>query len=139
MKSSIKALLVVLIVVLSTNCTKDEDRTSPLVDIATPAIAADYIRGGNIYFNAIFTDDDSGLKECIVSLSHLKATRGWEDPWMPEEEIISLSGKKQELDQHIIFNQSIPFDVMSGYYVLNIRVVDNAGNISQYSRNFNIE
>lgn len=135
----IKTILIGLMVVTAMSCSKDEDRTSPVADITTPANGAHFYRGENIFLNAIFTDDESGLKECSIGLVSLKALKGWDDPWMPEVETIALSGLEKEVSDHIIFNAAIPMDIMSGSYVLNFKVVDAEGNLSQYSKEIYVE
>lgn len=135
----IKTMVIGLMLIATLACSKDEDRTSPIAEIITPANGTQYYRGENIFLNAVFSDDDSGLKECSIDLVRIKGLKGWEDPWQPEIHTITLSGLEKKVNDHIIFNASIPFDVMSGFYVMNFKVVDMAGNLSQFSKEIYVE
>ncbi|WP_430817248.1 DUF4625 domain-containing protein [Carboxylicivirga sp. RSCT41] len=134
-KCIIAALALLLMV---SGCENDNDTISPSVEMETPAIGQKYFRGQIIYLNAHFSDEGgSGLKECVLGISPV--LKGWDDPWRPDEEIVEISGSTQTLENYIVFNGEIPYDIMSGSYVISVRVTDNNGNLTQFSRNIEIE
>ncbi len=137
--NNIKSIFLSLMLLTALACSEDEDRMSPIAEVVTPANGTHYYRGENIFLNAVFSDDNSGLKKCSIDVVGLKALKGWDDPWTPETEVIDLAGLNKEVKDHIIFNGAIPLDIMSGNYVLNFRVEDQEGNLAQFSRQIYIE
>ncbi len=131
-------ITMLLFLSLTASCEKEGDKESPIASIETPTIGQKYYRGEVIYLNALFTDNE-GLARCEISMASTKSTYGWDDPWMPETDVIQLSGQKQQIEQYLVFNGPIPLDIMSSAYVINIRVFDGAGNMTHYSRNIEIE
>ena len=136
LKKYTKALLIVLMAMMINgllSCQKEGDSESPMAEITTPEISQEYFRGTVIYLNGLFTDNEA-LDRCEVNMASAKSTYGWDDPWQPETEVIALEGTAHELNDHLLFNGTIPLDIMSAPYVINIRVFDKAGNMSNYSR-----
>ncbi|TRX66534.1 DUF4625 domain-containing protein [Carboxylicivirga sp. M1479] len=127
-----------LLLMVATACEKEKDTISPIVDMETPAIGQKYYRGEIIKLNAHFSDEGgSGLKECALQIHSV--LKGWDDAWIPDEEIVQLSGSSMTVKDHIVFNGEIPYDIMSGAYVISVRVSDRDGNLTQFSRNIEIE
>lgn len=130
-------LVIAIVVVFLTSCEEEGDKQSPIVDMNTPSIGQSYQRSGFIRLNANFTDEGgSGLKECILEISPV--LKGWDTPWAPKAEVVLLQGNTHSIEDHIIFNGEIPYNIMSGEYVIGVRVTDNEGNLTQFSRNITI-
>ena len=83
--------------------------------------------------------DDHMLASCDVSIVSLKSLKGFDDPWMPNVDMIMLEGEEDEVTAHQVFKQAIPMDIMSGEYSLTFKVVDEAGNYTDYPVNITIE
>lgn len=119
-------------------CSEDEeliDLVKPTATINQPAKGTLYYRGSSIVFEANFVDDVA-LAYCEVSLVTLK---GWDVPWEPMVDKVVLSGTHDEVSAYQIFKETIPMDIMSGKYAINIKVVDVAGNYNMYSADIEIE
>ncbi len=135
------SLLLILLIIFGSffaSCEKEGDVESPIAQIDAPEIGQKYYRGGVIYLNTLITDNE-GLDRCEVSMASTKSTFGWDDPWEPETDVIMLSGTEHHIEEHLLFNGPIPFEVMSAPYVINIRIYDVNGNMTHYSRNIEIE
>lgn len=115
-------------------CGKDDiaDTTAPEAFIETPVANTKYYRGNTLYFNASFTDD-TALNECAVYLTsqQSKNTKGWDSPWNPDDHIFKLSGKEDAITDQYLFETTIPFNIMSGDYILVIVTSDQSLNYSQ--------
>ncbi len=139
-KQLIYSLSIIGLVLLSA-CEKDEevkDIIKPNCSIVKPTDDALFFRGSSIIFEGYFTDDIE-LGSCELFLTTLKATKGWDDPWTPLVDRIELSGTKADISAYQVFKDIIPQDIMSGDYILNIKVSDKAGNFSMYTVNIYID
>ena len=131
----------VLVALVLIGCSKDssfKDVTKPTAVIINPVNKTIFKRGASIILDATFLDDYM-LKTCEVSLSSLKALKGFDDPWIPELDIIMIEGEEDKVASHQIFKQAIPVDIMTGDYSLIIKVVDAAGNYTEYPVDITIE
>lgn len=134
-KTSIKKWVsgvVLLVAVFLSGCSKDEpkDSMSPLAVFSSPMEGAVYQRGQSLILSGTITDDKE-LSHIDVSIATLKSSSGYNDPWISEEKI-ALSGREKNINSYALFEQAIPFDIMSGNYTINILVVDKALNYSSY-------
>jgi hypothetical protein len=128
--SMLFSLLTGLIMV--TSCSKDEKKvfTLPTATITKPTDGQVFYRGNTIFFSASF-QSERGLKECTLYLRESKSMKGWDDPWTPEQ-TIPLTGHSMSVDNEILFEPNIPFDIKSTNYELVLLVVDLDLNFSTY-------
>lgn len=136
MKMNIKSLFLIAAMSLSvfTGCSKDDEKEvkdliKPNCDLTQPTDGLVIQRGNSLIFEGYFTDDNN-LKSCEFTLTTLK---GWDVPWEPVMDIIELSGTEQNITGYQVFKETVPVEIMSGDYTLNIRVNDEAGNYNIYS------
>ncbi|WP_430815939.1 DUF4625 domain-containing protein [Carboxylicivirga sp. RSCT41] len=125
-----------------TACSGDDDEAvkdliKPTGTITMPLEGETFLRGSSIIFEGTFSDDVE-LAHCELSLSKLKSLKGWDIPWTPESDLVHLQGTEDEVSAYQAFKQVIPSDIMSGDYVLNAKLVDEAGNYIVYSVNVKI-
>lgn len=132
-------LMVIVVSVMGSSCSKDDpkDNTSPVVVIENPLEGANYLRSQSLILNGTFTDDRE-LSHIEVAISSLKSARGYNDPWNTSE-TIELTGTEQVIKSYALFGQSIPADIMSGDYTLELIVVDKALNYTKHSIPIGIE
>ena len=119
-------LLITVMPACSDDDDDDKDITAPVITVLKPAASDQYLRGGVIIINADLADDVA-LKEMELSLMAIKALKGIDTPWSPEIQRVPLSGKTQQIRNVMVFTE-IPSDIMSGSYILMIKVTDEAGN-----------
>lgn len=144
MKSIIKKYLAIAPLLLAfalTSCSDDDpvkDVIKPTAVITNPVSGSTFQRGASIILDATFMDD-MALESCELSLESLKSLKGFDDPWQPDVDKVMIEGEEDEVASHQIFKQSIPMDIMSGNYSLIIKVVDAAGNFTDYPVDIIIE
>jgi len=134
-------IIPLLVALALVSCSKDDpvkDITKPTAVISNPVEGSIFQRGASIILDATFMDDHM-LASCDVSIVSLKALKGFDDPWMPNVDVIILEGEEDEVTAHQVFKQAIPMDIMSGEYSLTFKVVDEAGNYTDYPVNITIE
>lgn len=108
---------------------KPEDKAAPTMSISSP-LENDIVNKTNFLTVSGVLQDDMDLKSLEVSLQappSTKGTNGINDPWVPNAQIIQLSGKKVTLDTEQLFGEAIPYDCLSGKYSLNLLLKDSAG------------
>ncbi|MBS2210162.1 DUF4625 domain-containing protein [Carboxylicivirga mesophila] len=124
---------------LMVSCSKDDpaDTTAPMASFSSPVEATKYVRGQSLICNAVFEDNDE-LSHVDISISSLKSLKGYNDPWLASESV-ELTGKTSELSAYQVFGEAIPFEIMSGEYMLEFTVFDKALNYSTYKFNVTVE
>lgn len=140
---SIVLCSVLTLSLLLTACSGDEDENTrdlvkPTGTIIMPLEGDVFLRGSSIIFEGVFYDDVE-LAHCELTLSKLKSLKGWDIPWTPEHDLIHIQGQEDEVSAYQAFQQVIPLDIMSGEYILNAKVVDEAGNYINYNVNIKID
>lgn len=124
-----------------TSCSKGDDEGA---DLTKPTAVIELDRDNNVYgsgssivINGDFTDDVE-LKECQVTLTFLKSSKGVDLAWEPETYKIKLTGKEDAVAGQQIF-EVIPLDIMYGEYQVTFKVLDTSNNYSQYTFDIVIE
>lgn len=132
MKFKVVTFLLGILLFPMIGCDKDEDKQYdlPRAEISLPTEGQVYYRGNTLFFSATF-QSERGLKECTLYLKEDNQLKGWDDPWTPEQ-TIELSGNHMSVENEILFQPNIPFDIKSTDYVLVLLVVDLDLNYSTY-------
>ncbi len=133
------ALLLLFIAMSVVSSCKDDDKdsASPVVRVTKPISLDKFSRGGVILVDADLSDDKE-LATLEFSLASLKAVYGIDTPWTPAIQTQKLSGKEQQIKNVAAFGE-IPYDIMSGQYVLTLKLSDKAGNTTSTSVTINID
>ena len=113
----------------------DPDTTKPTITTIMPVKGQQYNLNGPFKYQGTFADETdldlvifSLTDNKPTSLSSIKVSTGIDDdPWKPDDHIITLSGKSQSVDQEI-FDNPIPQGKYTGSYTLTVRCIDKAGN-----------
>ncbi len=120
-----------LLMLISCSKSKGEDpqpidEYAPTMNITSPSNGVTMPKGAYLILEGVF-EDDMALKELKVSLRPpevIKASNGIEEPWLPSDEIISLTGTKQTIEAYKLFNEAVPSGCMSGTYKLVLELFD---------------
>ncbi len=113
----------------------NQDTTKPTITTTMPVKGQQYNLNGPFKYQGTFADETdldlvlfSLTDNKPTSLSSIKVSTGIDDdPWKPDDHIITLSGKSQSVEE-AIFDNPIPKDIYTGSYTLTIKCMDKAGN-----------
>ncbi len=134
----INYLLLVLLVAFVSACGGDDKDRAPELDITFPTGTTKFMRSGDFTFSATITDDVE-LKEIKFALAFKSGLKGIEDPWVPADDVRTLTGKEKVYTNEILFNDPIIYECKAGIYTLLVTVTDKAGNITEKSVDVTID
>ncbi len=144
----IKELVLLMILLLSVACSKDDDASKdlekPTAEISlVNTIAIDssmeidteltqmYLMGTSIVINATFFDN-AALQKCEITISPIRALKGVDTDWDYAEDQISLSGTSYTIEKREILG-TIPVNIYEGDYRIFFKVLDEENNYTSYS------
>lgn len=134
----INYLLLVLLVAFVSACGGDDKDRAPEVVITFPAENTSFVRSEDFTFSGTITDDVE-LKEIKFALSFKSGLKGIEDPWVPADDVRTLTGKEKVYTNEILFKDPIIYECKAGIYTLLVTVTDKAGNITEKSVDVTID
>ncbi|MBS2100393.1 DUF4625 domain-containing protein [Carboxylicivirga linearis] len=141
MKNIVKILSISLLITsLLSACGKEEesaDLTKPTAVITLDRDNHFFSPMSSIVINGSFSDNKE-LKECQVTISSLKSSRGFDLDWEPETYKIPLSGTEMTITGQQIFT-IIPVDIKYGEYQITFKVLDTSDNYNFYTQDIVIQ
>ncbi|WP_430814940.1 DUF4625 domain-containing protein [Carboxylicivirga sp. RSCT41] len=149
MKKNLEVIVLLMAMVLTYGCSgsgggetpEPEDTQKPEMTVSIPTEGATVSKGRELQLSGVFTDDME-LESLTVAIrfNQNKAATGIDDPWEPvnSPEVITLSGKTDELKEYSLYGEAIPADCKGGSYVLTLDLKDKSGKMTSKQINISI-